>query len=92
MFDTFTIRTVQKGVSAFWSEHSFSLLKLLSPDPLHLLGADEFVVWVALTLLLALLYYVYSLLHNRVAKRLARQPRRTEGKVEALATDKCPRR
>lgn len=69
--DTFTIRTSPQNKSMFFSEgRSFSLLRMLSPDPTHYLLAEEFIIWTALTLLLCFVYYVYTALRAEVSRRI----------------------
>ncbi|KAI5190586.1 hypothetical protein NECID01_1027 [Nematocida sp. AWRm77] len=82
MFDNFTIRTVQKDTSTFPTERGFSLLKLLSPDPLQFLSSEEFLVLTVLTLFLALLYYIYHVLKRKILKRLSGRRAVCEGKPE----------
>lgn len=82
MFDTFTIRTKPYETSPFKSDSHFSLLKMLSLDPLRSLNAEEFFVWIFLTLTLCCIYSAYSLLKGVLRKRILRTNRNTVIKEE----------
>ncbi|KAI5192141.1 hypothetical protein NEMIN01_1834 [Nematocida minor] len=70
MFETFTIRTKPNETSPFKSDSKFSLMKMLSLDPLRSLNADEFAAWVLLTLFICFVYYMYSLLKASIMKKI----------------------
>ncbi|KAI5180004.1 hypothetical protein NEOKW01_0333 [Nematocida sp. AWRm80] len=91
MFDTFTIRTIPQSKSAFTTEKSFSLLKLFSPDPFHLLHADEFVLWVLLTLLLCLVYYAYRICQKRIKRLVTRKKMYNLSSKEASVATSQPK-
>lgn len=70
MFETFTIRTKPSATSTFKNDSNFSLLKMLSLDPLACLGAEEFIAWMLLTLAICLVLYTYSLVWQAITARL----------------------
>jgi hypothetical protein len=65
LFSTFICRTVKIPASMFARDPGFSLMKLLSPDPLGILHLEEFVLWALLTLVLVSGFYFRSLFSGR---------------------------
>ncbi|KAI5165848.1 hypothetical protein NEIG_01026 [Nematocida sp. ERTm5] len=76
MFERFTIRTKPYETSQFQSDKHFSVMKMLSLDPIGALAADEFTAWIILTLLLCFIFYLYSILKKAAKKRIF-GPKRT---------------
>ncbi|KAI5162317.1 hypothetical protein NEAUS03_1983 [Nematocida ausubeli] len=70
MFERFTIRTTPSETSRFKGDKHFSLLKMLSLDPIQALNAEEFAAWVGLTLIICLMLYLYSLLKRAIKKKI----------------------
>ncbi|KAI5187979.1 hypothetical protein NEHOM01_2472 [Nematocida homosporus] len=66
MFETFTIRTEPFSSHLPTQLSVHPLLKLLSLDPTQTLYAEEFAIWLLVTLFLCFLYYLYLRLQKEI--------------------------
>ncbi|KAI5174817.1 hypothetical protein NEFER01_0678 [Nematocida sp. LUAm1] len=73
MFEGFTIRTERGENSSFFSEQNFSLRRFLSLDPTSTLYAEEFFIWILITLSLLLLQYTYSSVKEYLLKKVSKK-------------------
>ncbi|KAH9386961.1 uncharacterized protein NEMAJ01_1857 [Nematocida major] len=87
MFEKFTIRTKPYETSPFQSEPGFSLLKMLSFDPIGEFSAEECISWAFLTLLGCCIYYFYGVIKKRVSLRILGKTKKAAEKRQGAEID-----